>query len=118
MATVTRTDDADGTRLHLRGSLDVQTVTELHPLVEEILGTGAKLVVVDCAGLDLLDSSGMGAIIALYKRLRALGGELQLLGVRDQPLTIFRQLRLDRIFHLDAALQRSAANQGSNTKPA
>ena len=45
----------------------------------------------------MLDSSGVGALVSLYKRVRAYGGEVVMIGLRDQPLAIFRLLRLDRV---------------------
>ena len=45
----------------------------------------------------MVDSSGVGAIVSLYKRVRGQGGEVVVSGLRDQPLAIFRLLRLDRV---------------------
>jgi anti-anti-sigma factor len=45
----------------------------------------------------MLDSSGVGALVSLYKRVRAQGGDVVVTGLRDQPLAIFRLLRLDRV---------------------
>jgi anti-sigma B factor antagonist len=55
-------------------------------------------VTVDLEKLRLIDSSGVGAIISLYKRIRAQGGEVAVKNAKDQPLAIFRLLRLDRVF--------------------
>ena len=41
-----------------------------------------------------------GAIVSLFKRLKAEGGEMVLVGARDQPLAVLKLLRLDRVFHL------------------
>ncbi|HEY2745057.1 MAG TPA: STAS domain-containing protein, partial [Polyangia bacterium] len=55
-------------------------------------------ITVDLTDLRLIDSSGVGAIVSLYKRMRALGAKVEVVGLKDQPLAIFRLLRLDRIF--------------------
>jgi anti-sigma B factor antagonist len=39
----------------------------------------------------------VGAIVSLYKRVRADGGDVFVVGLQGQPLSIFRLLRLDRI---------------------
>jgi anti-sigma B factor antagonist len=54
-------------------------------------------VVVDLSFLRVIDSSGVGAIVSLYKRVRATGGDVRVVGLRDQPLAIFQLLRLDRV---------------------
>jgi anti-sigma B factor antagonist len=97
--TFERTTTEDGaTLLRIAGSLDAMTTPELRPTIEELVAGRAARVVVDLARLELIDSSGVGAIVSLYKRLRAQGGRLTVRGVRDQPLAIFRLLRLDRVF--------------------
>jgi anti-sigma B factor antagonist len=37
-------------------------------------------------------------IVSLFKRVRANGGQVKIVGLRDQPRAIFRLLRLDRVF--------------------
>jgi anti-sigma B factor antagonist len=54
-------------------------------------------VEVDLSRLRIVDSSGVGALVSLYKRLRAQGGEMVVSGLQNQPLAIFRLLRLDRV---------------------
>ena len=48
----------------------------------------------------LIDSAGVGTIVSLYKRMQVYGGALQVKGLRDQPLAIFKVLRLERVFDL------------------
>jgi anti-sigma B factor antagonist len=53
---------------------------------------------VDASDLDLIDSSGVAVLVSLFKRTRAHGGELVLRGARNQPLAVFKLLRMDRVF--------------------
>jgi anti-sigma B factor antagonist len=39
----------------------------------------------------------VGAIVGLFKRVRAYEGYMAVVGVHDQPLAILRLLRLDRV---------------------
>jgi anti-sigma B factor antagonist len=57
-------------------------------------------VVVDLSGLDLIDSSGVAALVKLYKGVRGTGGAIAMTGARDQPLAIFKLLRMDKVFNL------------------
>ena len=45
--------------------------------------------------LKTIDSSGVGVLVSLYKRVRAQGGEVLVIGL-DQPLAIFKLLKLNR----------------------
>jgi anti-sigma B factor antagonist len=95
-----RTDNGEDTLLRLSGSLDALSAPELRTIVEELVAERRPRVVVDLSALRLIDSSGVGVIVSLYKRLRAQGGNVTVQGLRDQPLAIFKLLRLDRVFDL------------------
>jgi anti-sigma B factor antagonist len=92
-----RRDEGDETVLSIGGSLDALTAQELAPTIDQLVAEKRPKVRVDLAGLDLIDSSGIGAIVALYKRIRANGGQVSVVGMRDQPLAIFKLLRMDRV---------------------
>lgn len=93
-----RTDDGAATVLRIFGSLDALSTPELRPTIEAIVAEKRSEVTVDLSDLRLIDSSGVGAIVSLYKRMRAVGSRVEVVGLRDQPLAIFKLLRLDRIF--------------------
>ena len=40
------------------------------------LGAGSKSVVVDCTGIEMMDSSGLGELVALKRSVEAVGGRL------------------------------------------
>jgi len=86
------------TVLRIEGDLDVVALSELRPAVEGIATEGQPArVVVDLSALRLIDSSGVGAIVSLYKAVHAYGGSLAITGAQGQPLAILRLLRLDRL---------------------
>ena len=93
-----RTDHGDETTLAIEGTLDALTAAEFRPVIDELVEQGRKRVIVDLSQLQLIDSSGVGVIVALYKRIRAAGGKVSVTGMRDQPLQIFKLLRMDRVF--------------------
>ena len=95
-----RTDSGDETTLFIGGALDAMTAPELRPTIDDLVKEKRKRVVVDLSELVVVDSSGVAAIVSLYKRIRAGGGSVKVTGVRDQPLAIFKLLRMDRVFSL------------------
>ncbi|MBE7451213.1 MAG: STAS domain-containing protein [Kofleriaceae bacterium] len=93
-----RTDQDDVSTLRIAGTLDVNTAPQLAPVIDKLVDDRRSRVVVDLSGLDLIDSSGVAALVALYKRSRVHGGQVTVTGARDQPLAIFKLLRMDRVF--------------------
>ncbi|HWM85907.1 MAG TPA: STAS domain-containing protein [Kofleriaceae bacterium] len=99
--TFTTEDSSDGlVLLKLAGSLDAMTAPELLPTIDRLVDEKRTRITVNLEGLDLIDSSGVAAIVALYKRTRSNGGRVTVTGARDQPLAIFKLLRMDRVFAL------------------
>ncbi|MEM9491375.1 MAG: STAS domain-containing protein, partial [Myxococcota bacterium] len=57
-------------------------------------------IVVALEGLELIDSSGVAAIVGIYKKVRELGGQVKITGATGQPLAIFKLLRMDKVWGL------------------
>jgi anti-sigma B factor antagonist len=95
-----RTDTGDETLLRIEGVLDAVTSPEIRPTIEALIAEKRQRITVDLSSLRLIDSSGVGVIVSLFKRCKTFGGNVQLSGLKDQPLTIFKLLRLDRVFTL------------------
>jgi len=93
-----RTDNGEETVLKIEGTLDAVTAPELRSVVDELVAAARKEVTLDLSALRLIDSSGVGVIVSLFKRVRAYSGQVRIVGLRDQPRAIFRLLRLDRVF--------------------
>jgi len=94
----TRTDNGDETTLEIEGTLDAVTAPELRAVVDQLVNEKRPAVTLELSSLRLIDSSGVGVIVSLFKRIRANGGQVKIVGLRDQPRAIFRLLRLDRVF--------------------
>jgi anti-sigma B factor antagonist len=56
-------------RVVLRGDVDMATAPELRRVLDELVDGGATEIVLDCRGLDFLDSSGIGALVSARARL-------------------------------------------------
>lgn len=84
--------------LLVRGSLDINSAPSLAERIDQLLATKPGRVVVDLSALDLIDSSGVAALVKLFKGIRAQGGQMEMKGTRDQPLAIFKLLRMDKVF--------------------
>ena len=74
---------------------------------------GLRHVVMDLAGVSFMDSSGLGALLGLLKRVAERGGDLRLAGPRANVTLVLSITRANKIFAihdtLDAALAAIAA---------
>ncbi len=73
--------------------MDAAGMRRLRPELERLADSGDD-VELDLSRVDFIDSSGIGGIVFLYKRLRASGHDLRLCRVRAQPRKLFHNLRM------------------------
>jgi len=101
---------ADWQVLTVRGEVDVTTTPRVRAQLIALLSEDGKpLVVVDLEGVDFLDSSGLGALVAGLKLARSRSGELRI--VCDQQRSVRKVLEvtglervLDRYYSVEAAV--------------
>ncbi len=112
MLTHEQSQHGDITVLSLAGNLDSLTVPEVRPVIEKIVSSGMRKVALDLSGLEVIDSSGIGAIVSLFKRIRGMQGDVKIVGVRGQPREILRLLGLERAFDIVPTLEEAARRFG------
>ena len=103
-----RTDNGEVTVVQIEGTLDAVTAPEFRTLVDELVAENRKDITLELSGLRLIDSSGVGVIVSLFKRVRGMGGDVKIVGVRGQPLEIMKLLGLLRAFDVVQTLDDAA----------
>jgi len=68
--------------------------------IEDSAGKSSSSVVLDMAGVEAIDSSGIGTILFLAKKCRALGGELKIASVPPEVKMVIQIVNFDKIFHI------------------
>ncbi len=82
--------------IRITEDFDAMAVTKLRPSFETVATRATRDVVVDLASVSFMDSSGIGAIVFLFKRLKERGVGMQIVGANGQPLEILQFLRIDK----------------------
>ena len=98
------------------GELDVSSAPKLRQALVELVAAapGPPLVVVDLAGVDFLDSTGLGVLLGGLKRVRARDGALALCRAEPQVRKVFDVTRVIEILPVhDSVDDAIAAVRGS-----
>jgi anti-sigma B factor antagonist len=98
----------------LSGEVDLYTAPEFKQQLLDVIGQGAKEVVVDFSDTTFIDSTTLGVLVGGVKRLRTNDGQLSLV-CSDRNITkIFEITGLDRVFTIyptrDEALSKLRAS--------
>ena len=79
----------------LSGEFDAYGCREIRADLEQIVvDFPARKIALDLSKVTFIDSSGVGAIVFLHKRMLSAGGSISLIGVRGQPKELLQLLRV------------------------
>ena len=99
--------------ISLAGEVDLYTAPEFKQQLLEVIGNGAKTVVVDFSNTTFIDSTTLGVLVGGVKRLRPSGGQLSLV-CSDRNITkIFEITGLDRVFTIHATREEALGAQST-----
>jgi anti-anti-sigma factor len=95
---VSKNDDV--TVVDVEGQLIVGNRQELKQKVLEHLEAGDRKFVIDFSNTGYIDSSGLGVLVSLSKKIREQGGELRLSSLNEDLRTLFELTKLDTLFRI------------------
>jgi anti-anti-sigma factor len=90
----------DGTVV-LAGRLDVRGAAAAREVLQEALGQGGGRLLVDLSGVELLDATGLGVLVAAHRRARLQDRELVLCDARPRVARLLSLTRLDRVITVE-----------------
>jgi anti-anti-sigma factor len=86
--------------LALEGNLTLSIIPELRDAIKELLAQGVSELVVDLAGVQVVDSSGIGLLVAVHNSLERLSGSMAVINASPDLLELFKAFRLDKHFSI------------------
>ncbi|HEX9774310.1 MAG TPA: STAS domain-containing protein [Actinomycetota bacterium] len=95
------------------GELDLLTAPSLRTRLIEAIDQGDVRLVLDLSHVSFLDSSGLGALIAGYKRVRERGGRLVLVATSRAVLNVLSLTGLDGVFQVFPTVDEALATARS-----
>lgn len=106
MGFTVRRNGKDVVVVDVEGQLIVGNRQELKQKILEALEAGGRKFLIDFTHTGYIDSSGLGVLVSLSKKIRDEGGELKLAGLNEDLRTLFELTKLDTLF----AISNTAAD--------
>ncbi|HEX7937958.1 MAG TPA: STAS domain-containing protein [Gemmatimonadaceae bacterium] len=94
----------------IEGQLIVGNRQELKQKMLDELEKGAKKFLIDFAKTGYIDSSGLGVLVSLSKKIREQGGELRLANLNDDLKTLFELTKLDTLFQIAETREKALSS--------
>jgi anti-sigma B factor antagonist len=79
------------------GALDLATAPELKACLRQVMQDGAGHIVLEFAGVEFIDSSGLGVLVSIYKELPPRARRLCLVTVRPLVLRVLTLTSVDSL---------------------
>lgn len=86
--------------IQVSGEVDLYNVSELKKALFSITDGKHQSVVVDMQNVNYMDSSGIGALVAGQKKMRAHNGKFALMNIHEDVLNILKLATLDKFFKI------------------
>lgn len=83
-----------------QGQLDASSVPSFKKECIPFMSKEGLRVLMDCGGLDFVDSTGLGALLSLLRKIEAKGGRLAFCQLSAEVASIFEITRLHKLFEI------------------
>ncbi len=97
---VSRMEGADVAVLALAGEVDVANATQVREAGLKLISDGVKRLVIDLSETEYMDTSGLGTLVGLQKRIKESGGEILLAALQPRVMRPFEITGLTSVFKL------------------
>ena len=98
----------------LGGEVDLYTAPELKQELHRLVGEGATRLVVDMSETTFVDSTTLGVLLSVLKRVRPEGGSVVLVCPDRNVRRIFEITLLDRVFPIVDTREQAFAELASS----
>lgn len=82
------------------GEIDLHRSAEFQQALLALAAEKPEQIVLDLAGVDYMDSSGVASLVKLLARVRRDGIGLKLAGMKPRVRSVFEITRLDTVFDI------------------
>jgi len=91
-------------------TLDTRNVSEFRDSLHPLLDKGGT-VILDMSNVTFVDSAGLGMLLSAMKQITAAGGSLRLARLQEDVLTLFRLVRMNRVFEIFETLEEAVEDE-------
>lgn len=99
--------EVDGNLMILRadGGINIGTASELSEKIAGLVAGGVQCIIVDCSQLEIISSLGLSSLLMLHTRIKRVGGEVRLCGLKGSIMQVIHMTKLDRVFEVYADIE-------------
>jgi anti-anti-sigma factor len=86
--------------VHIQGKVTFEYCPALQSTLDSLLNEKVREIAIDFKDVPFIDSSGIGEVLRLFKRMRDAGGEVVLLNPNRKLRDLFTMYRFDQFMKI------------------
>lgn len=87
--------------VEILGEIDIYNAQNVKDYLANLVQEHAADIYMDCSNLEYIDSTGLGALVAIVKKVRSFDCNIHLLNVKSNVYKIFHITNLDKVFIIE-----------------
>ena len=91
-------NDSEIWDVSISGDVDITSSLDLKESLNSILDKKNKSIRINCENLSYIDSTGLGVLISILKRVKGSGNDIEILDAKPNISKLFKITGLDKIF--------------------
>jgi len=86
--------------VHIKGKITFEYCPTLQSRLDSVMDEGAREIVIDFKEVPFIDSSGVGEVLRVFKRMRDSSGEVILVNPNQKLRDLFSMYRFDKFMKI------------------
>jgi len=86
--------------IEINGEVDIFSCQQMKETLYNVVDKYGKDLVLDCAGLHYIDSTGLGVFVAVLKKVKQIDRGITIVNIKDSILKLFLITNLDSLFNI------------------
>lgn len=83
-----------------QGDITLAESPDFHQSLLNLCNESPRHLIVDLTGVNYMDSSGVGTLVDVYRKVRSKKGKMTLVGLSDAVRSLFEITKLDTFFSI------------------
>ncbi len=88
----------EGIIVHLAGEIDLHQIPDFHAALIDLCAEGTTRIILDLSKVEYMDSSGIGTLVEIFRRLKKENRKLILVSPAERVRSLLEITRLDQYF--------------------
>lgn len=95
------TNEVNKALIEISGQLDTNSAQDLAEQLTPLLEDAGKQITLDFSNLEYISSSGLRVLLMLNKKAKEKGGDVNIIGMKENILQLFQIVGFDALFTIE-----------------